>query len=254
MVVVVAAIVEITRLIIHLLAPQQVEEDLDQDTVAVTQIRDRVIIAQEAHLLHLALLRDLLEDHLMDIIDHQEDHHILTIGGLHLLLLLLVVVVEVVLVVEEIHMITIDLIMDLHLILNILPHHLLIEAQEEMAKEVHIHLIRLVDTILVHLLLTSLLHHQDMDPLLLILHQVVDITIEKLQYLLKDRYIQLQHRQLPTHPDILLKNLLAYCQIATHLLLLQLQLPQLLPRLLLRVLHPLHYNNSNPPLLLNHQI
>lgn len=88
LVVVVVAVVETIRLIIHLLAPQQVEEGLDQDTVAVIQIRDRVIIAQEAHLLHLALLQDLLEDHLMDIIDHQEGHHILIADGLHLPLLL----------------------------------------------------------------------------------------------------------------------------------------------------------------------
>lgn len=86
-VVVMEAVVEIIPLIIHLLAPQQVVEDLDQDTAAATQIRDRAIIAQEVHLLHLALLQDLLEDHLMDIIAHQEGHHILIAEGLHLLLL-----------------------------------------------------------------------------------------------------------------------------------------------------------------------
>lgn len=117
-------------------------------------------------------------------------------------------------------MITIDLIMVLHLTLNILPHHHLIEAEEETVKEVHTHPIHLVDITLDHHPLTPLLHHQDMDPLLLILRQVVDIIIEKLQYLFKDRYIQLQHQQLLIHPDILHKNLIACCQIATRLLLL----------------------------------
>lgn len=129
------------------------------------------------------------------------------------------VVAEVVPVVEEIHMITTDLIMDLHLILNILPHRHLIEAEEETVKGVHTRRIHLVDIILVHHLLTPL-HQQDMGPLLLILRQAVDIIIEKLLYLLKDQYIQLQHRQLPIHPDILHKSLIAFCQIATRLLLL----------------------------------
>lgn len=85
---VVAVVVEIIRLITHHLARQQVVEDQAQDTAAVIQTRDPAITVLEGTLLHRALLRDLLDGHLMDTTVHLEGHPTLTVQEDHPLLLL----------------------------------------------------------------------------------------------------------------------------------------------------------------------
>lgn len=125
---------------------------------------------------------------------------------------------------EETHMTIIDPIMGLLLIRNILLPRL-IEVAEVRVKEDLIHHIHLEDIILDHFHHHMLLlHHQAMDPRLLILPRVVDITVEKLHYHhLSVRYTPRLPLQLLIRLDISHKSLLVCFLIQMHLPLLQQQ-------------------------------